>query len=150
MKRFRFRLQRVLDIREKKEEIALQKLKAKICQIQEVAERISSVENEKVKWLDYSAQNKGKAVDVSALKRRFEYCSVLTLERQNLEKLLAKLKQEKNALRDELLQRKREKEILIRLKQRHRKQYNYRLSQEQIKDFDELNINKYVGRYMES
>lgn len=137
MKKFRFRLQRVLDYRGRIREERLQELHKKNSELRQIQRRMDELERAFLENADTSG-----ALHHSVLELKAAYGERLKNEMEHVK--LAILEAEKE-VEEALLQYRealQEEEALVKLRDRRRAEYDEHVEQEEMKFLDELSVQK--------
>jgi flagellar export protein FliJ len=135
---FRFRLEKVLRHRERQTEEQGRALKQAVTALQKLRERRRQLEERLEQLAAHGLAERARRPDVAAWRRRTGYLSLLRRQRQDL------LDAEREAValveseRELLLERHRAQEVLERLKQRQRTQWEYEQARRERKQMDEM------------
>ena len=135
MKRFRFRLEKILNLRRYREREWEQKLAviSGICLELENRIKMLHVEKERV------IANYGSGSDISSMVSRDLYLFRLDRGMEELGEELQKKRKELERVREEYLRVSGERKVLEKLKERQEKNYYKRERLEEIKVIDDLN-----------
>ncbi len=137
MRRFQFRLEKILNLRKYREREWEQKLAviSGICIELENRIKMLTMEKQRVAFR-YAI---GTEVDVSTLISRELYTLRIDKGIEELEQELAKRKKELEEVRKRYLEVSKERKVLEKLKERQEKKYYYEQKLEEIKIIDDLN-----------
>jgi flagellar FliJ protein len=138
MLRFRFRLERFLDLkryRERERELELAKVLGE-CMV--LKHRISEIARQISGERDRSFGSGGR-VDVEAMARRDLYITRLSREKKRTEIRLEEKTVELEKVREKYLQAAKERKILDKLKERKGGEYYERQKREEFKALDDMN-----------
>ncbi len=147
MKRFRFRLERLLELRAYKE----REWQARLAQIMglclKLARQIKDNRREAERSFreDYSASDAG-TLDMKALQYREYYLRRLDQERNNLETELEQRFIERNEVQGKYLDASRQRKVLDKLKERKQEEYYAAQKRELFKDQDEISLSRQAGK----
>jgi flagellar FliJ protein len=147
MRRFRFRLERFLDLRRWKErewEIALAKALGECLLLEN---RITEIGVE-IGTSRLAAFTDGARVDVEAMARRELYVQRLTRERERAAAALEVKRAEMEKVRARYLEASRERKVLDKLKERRAGEYYKHQRDEEFKAVDDMNTAAAVSRGM--
>jgi flagellar FliJ protein len=145
MKRFRFRLERFLDLRRWKErewEIALAKILGECLLLEN---RIAEIGAE-IGTSRLAVFTDGARVDVEAMARRELYVQRLARERERATATLEAKRREMEKVRASYLEASRERKVLDKLKERQSGEYYKHQRDEEFKTADDLNTAAAVSR----
>jgi len=138
MRRFRFRLEKFLDLRrwkEREREIALAKVLGEVLllekRIAEIAEAIAASL--------FGEFRRDNLIDVEAMARRELYAARLSQERKRKREALAVKQRELEEARARYLEASRERKVLDKLKERREAEYYERAIDEEFKEIDDMN-----------
>lgn len=149
MKKFQFRLQRLLDIREARENeiknelmkvLALQN-KERVLQ-EELRTKINRYESN---YGDMIKKGAFRADDALAILR---FADISRRAIDEAEKRIEKLEPEAQAIRERLVIASRDKKIVEKLKERKFEEFNYELNKEIAKENDDMNQKIYHKKLM--
>ncbi|HOP61870.1 MAG TPA: flagellar export protein FliJ [Spirochaetota bacterium] len=140
MKKFQFRLQRLLDLREAKENeiknelmkvLSLQN-KERVLQ-EELRTRINHYEASYGEMIKKGGFDADKAMSV------LRFADVSRRAIDEAEKRIEKLEPEANRIREKLVIASRDKKVVEKLKERKLEEYNYEVNREVSKENDDMN-----------
>ena len=138
MRRFRFRLEKFLDLRrwkEREREIALAKVLGEVLllekRIAEIAEAIAAS-----LFGEFRRDNR---IDVEAMSRRELYAARLSQERKRKREALTVKQRELEEARARYLEASRERKVLDKLRERREAEYYERAIDEEFKEIDDMN-----------
>ncbi|MCL2026103.1 MAG: flagellar export protein FliJ [Leptospirales bacterium] len=140
MDRFKFKLQRLLDIRETKEVEIKNELSAVVgrqnverARQEQLRGRMSELTGRlRAEWVD------GRIDSTSViLYARFEEQAIRAIEASD--KKIAAIQPEVDAIRERLIEASKEKKIVEKLKERRQKEYDIWLNRQIIKENDDIN-----------
>ncbi len=147
MKKFQFKLHKLLDLREAREKQIKNEL-AELVNLQNI-ERNKQIE------LQQSMSQRKEALRTSMVKKTFSYNEVLTYERftDNATKAIniaeTKIRQMEPAIqrvRGRLMEASKEKKVVEKLKERKYREYLYNLNREIAKENDDTNQKIYLKK----
>jgi flagellar FliJ protein len=145
LKRFRFRLERFLDLRRWKErewEIALAKILGECLLLEN---RITEIGTE-IGASRLAGFTDGARVDVQAMARRELYVLRLAQERERAQVRLVEKRKEMEKVRAKYLEASKERKVLDKLKERQSGEYYVRQRDEEFKTLDDLNTSSSAAR----
>jgi flagellar protein FliJ len=145
LKRFRFRLERFLDLRRWKErewEIALAKILGECLLLEN---RITEIGTE-IGAGRLAVFTDGARVDVQAMARRELYVLRLAQERERAQVRLVEKRKEMEKVRAKYLEASKERKVLDKLKERQSGEYYVRQRDEEFKTLDDLNTSSSAAR----
>lgn len=151
MKKFKFKLQRLLDIREAREK-EIQNEMAVLLNIQNI-ERIKQEEYKSKIALEHENFN------LKLKEGRFSYTDALNFERfiqfshrviDVAQERIDGMEPDIQRVRDRLIEASREKKVTERLKEKRLKDFNYQLNSELAKENDDLNQKIFMRRRAEN
>jgi flagellar protein FliJ len=149
VKKFKFRLQKLLDIREAREtEIKHELMKVLSIQNKERVhqdELKSKINQYEIK---YSEKIKKGFLSVDEIMSLMRYADISRKAIAESQKRIEKLEPEVNRIREKLVTASREKKIVEKLKERKIEEFNYELSREQFKENDDMNQKIYQRNLM--
>jgi len=143
MKKFRFKLQTVLDVKERKEEMLrheLMKLQALKLEQEQLKKKIRE---EKASAAHEKGRHIGAGCDITRLRQFEEYISALLGQIDRAERQIQKLQAEVSSKRDEVIQDSKETKTFTRLKDRHFDVFKKMVIDNEQKQLDEMAVNKY-------
>ncbi|MGO9310683.1 MAG: flagellar export protein FliJ [Spirochaetia bacterium] len=138
MRRFQFRLERLLDIRRWKErewELALAKVLGECLLLEN---RITEIGVE-IGASRLAVFTDGARVDVEAMSRRELYVQRLAAERERATKALVEKRREMEKVRARYQEASRERKVLDKFKDRRAEEYHDRQLDEEFKSVDDMN-----------
>ncbi len=150
MKRFRFRLQRLLEIREHKEKQVKNELAG--------AEGKKYIHVEKKEKILKEDQGSRKNMHLEQEKRKLtidrfhqyqRYFNRLKANVTARDKLISLIDDEIKVINERLVEARREKRVLERLKENKLKEYQYEMQREDQNFFDEVGNNKFIKSKIE-
>jgi flagellar protein FliJ len=149
MKKFRFRLQKLLDIREAKETEIKHEL-MKILSIQNKERVLQDELNVKINQYEtrYSERIRKGALSVSELISIMRYADVSRKAIIESQKRIEKLEPEVRKIREKLVIASREKKVVEKLKERKLEEFNYEFNRDQAKENDDMNQKIYQRKLM--
>ena len=138
MRRFRFRLEKFLDLRrwkEREREIALAKVLGEVLLLEK---RIAEIAEEIAASL-FGEFRRDNLIDVEAMARRELYAARLSQERKRKREALAVKQRELEEARARYLEASRERKVLDKLRERREAEYYERAIDEEFKEIDDMN-----------
>jgi flagellar FliJ protein len=138
MRRFRFRLEKFLDLRrwkEREREIALAKVLGEVLLLEK---RIAEIAEEIAASL-FGEFRRDTRIDVEAMARRELYAARLSRERERKREALVVKKRELEEARARYLEASRERKVLDKLRERREAEYYERAIDEEFKEIDDMN-----------
>ncbi len=138
MRRFRFRLEKFLDLRrwkEREREIALAKVLGEVLLLEK---RIAEIAEEIAASLFGEFRREGR-IDVEAMSRRELYAQRLSRERENKRQALVVKNRELEQARARYLEASKERKVLDKLRERREAEYYEHAIDEEFKEIDDLN-----------
>lgn len=146
MRKFSFRLQSLLGIKEQMEDVLKNKLSSKFNDLaQENAllnDLIETRHNNIVKF----EQTKDKPSQIYQIMSYYDYLNSLTVLIENQQAIISKLKSEIAKLTDQLKTASKERQILVKLKEKEFEEYKYQLLKEEQQLIDGINSYKYYKK----
>ncbi len=147
MKRFRFRLQRLMDIREAKEK----KIKNELAELV----NIQNIERNKQNELRQKISTRKKTLREVLAKKTFSYNEVMMYEKFTdaankainiAESKIQQMEPEIQKVREKLVDASKEKKVVEKLKERRFKEYLYKFNREIAKENDDINQKIFLKR----
>jgi flagellar FliJ protein len=138
MRRFRFRLEKFLDLRrwkEREREIALAKVLGEVLLLEK---RIAEIAEEIAASL-FGEFRRDNRIDVEAMSRRELYAARLSQERKRKREALTVKQRELEEARARYLEASRERKVLDKLRERREAEYYERAIDEEFKEIDDMN-----------
>jgi len=138
MRRFRFRLEKFLDLRrwkEREREIALAKVLGEVLLLEK---RIAEIAEEIAASL-FGEFRRDNRIDVEAMSRRELYAARLSQERKRKREVLTVKQRELEEARARYLEASRERKVLDKLRERREAEYYERAIDEEFKEIDDMN-----------
>lgn len=143
MKKFKFRFETVLKVKEKKEE----QLKREFMQLIALKIRqenlLKEIEKEKQKMAKEKFNEKQSGTDIQTLIYYEEYCNLLRKEISLTEKKIKELQEKADIKREELIEASKQKKIFEKLKQSDFNEFKALLLKNEQQILDEIAINKF-------
>jgi flagellar protein FliJ len=124
MKKFQYRLDKVLDVRRMKEEQEQVKYQAHTRKVRAIEDRIQENQETQVRELAERTQELQSALDVLAWKRRLAYAEYISVVIAGLKVNLEQAEKERVAQRELLLEALKRRKVLETLKEKARLQFN--------------------------
>ena len=138
MRRFRFRLEKFLDLRrwkEREREIALAKVLGEVLLLEK---RIAEIAEEIAASL-FGEFRRDNRIDVEAMSRRELYAARLSQERKRKREALAVKQRELEEARARYLEASKERKVLDKLRERREAEYYEHAIDEEFKEIDDMN-----------
>lgn len=138
MRRFRFRLERFLDLRrwkERERELALAKVLGEVMLLEK---RIAEI-GELIAGSLFGEFRRENRIDVQAMARRELYAQRLARERESRREELAVKRGELDEARARYLEASKERKVLEKLRERREKEYYEQALDEEYREVDDLN-----------
>lgn len=145
MKKFKFRLQSVLNAREKAFEdaqLALAKVQAKLNRQIKHLESLHQKLNHTKKDLE-SLLTEGTNIDLSRIKNYQDFMAKLKEDIKNQHKIIADTKIEMEEKKQELIEAMKAKRMLEKLKEKDLKEFNASVERMDLKEIDEIATNRH-------
>jgi len=138
MRRFRFRLEKFLELRrwkEREREIALAESLGEVLLLEK---RIVEIAEEIAASL-FGQFRRDNRIDVEAMARRELYAQRLSRERENKRQVLVVKKRELEEARAKYLEASKERKVLDKLRERREAEYYEHAIDEEFKEIDDMN-----------
>lgn len=138
MRRFRFRLERFLDLRrwkERERELALAKVLGEVMLLEK---RIAEI-GELIAGSLFGEFRRENRIDVQAMARRELYAQRLARERESRREELAVKRGELDEARARYLEASKDRKVLEKLRERREKEYYEQALDEEYREVDDLN-----------
>jgi flagellar FliJ protein len=135
---FKFSLQKILDLRIQREDEAKQKLAQAKFEYQQQAKLVDSIKSELEKCLTKILTDKN--ISQAEFWLWTEYEKGLKDDLLAAEQQLQLLGQKVNRLRQELINKSKERKLLEKFKQKQAEKYEYEQRQKEQKEFDEISV----------
>jgi flagellar FliJ protein len=142
MRRFRFRLEKFLELRrwkEREREIALAKALGEVLMLEkriaEIAEQIAASLFGQFRGED----GRDNRIDIEAMARRELYAQRLARERERKQAILVVKKRELEEARAKYLEASKERKVLDKLRERRETEYYEKAVDEEFKEIDDMN-----------
>lgn len=142
MRRFRFRLEKFLELRrwkEREREIALAKSLGEVLMLEkriaEIAEQIAASLFGQFRRDD----GRDNRIDIEAMARRELYAQRLSRERERKQAILVVKKRELEEARGKYLEASKERKVLDKLRERRETEYYEKAVDEEFKEIDDMN-----------
>ncbi|HSV98348.1 MAG TPA: flagellar export protein FliJ [Spirochaetota bacterium] len=150
MKKFKFRLQRLLDIREAKEK-GIKNEMAAVLTVQNRERRKqdqyrNSIEEQHIKFAELVKGGRYSYSAASSFERYIDFAYKVIRDQQ--ERIDA-MEPEIRKIRDRLVEASRERKVVEKLKQRHWDEFMFEYNREIAKENDDTNQNIFVKRRIE-
>ena len=149
MKRFRFRLERLLELRAYRE----REWQAKLAQVMglclKLARQIKDNRREaKRSFAEDCPASVAKELDMQALQYREYYLRRLDQEHNFLETELEQRFKERNVVQEKFLDASKQRKVLDKLKERRQEEYYAEQKRELFKEQDEISVNQQARKTM--
>jgi flagellar FliJ protein len=148
VKRFRFRLERLLELRAHREREALNKLAEAAGHCVRVSRNLK--ENASAATAAFwTGDREERRVDLSLLMYREQYLSRLGFERRRLEEELQERLARKEEVQKRYLEVSRDRKVLDKLKERREREFERAQKQEEFKAMDDVSSSRYARARVE-
>ena len=145
MRKFRFRLEKLLQVRRHKEREWELKLAEATGECVLTQSEITERQGNSVKVIEGYGKSKGK-IDLNDLYARDMYWMRLTTEIQVLEQLLAEKEAERVKVQSKYIVVSRDRKVLDKLKERRESDYYKQSRQEEFKDLNDVNTSSRIRK----
>lgn len=145
MKRFHFRLERLLEIRSYRERQWLAKLAAASGLCTRLMRKITET-GEAARGAFYIDGRRGNELDLSVLTCKEHYINRLGQERKSLQKELEEKKRQHSEVQQKYQEVARDKKVLEKLKSKRETDYYSQAKLEEFKAVDDLNSSQFVRK----
>ena len=145
MKRFHFRLERILEIRAYRERQWLAKLAAASGICTRLNRKIAE-NGEASRGAYFIDFKRGEALDLSTLAYRENYINRLGVEQTQLRKRLERELRQRTEVQKKYQEVSRDKKVLEKLKEKRESDYYARAKLEEFKDADDLNSSRFIRK----
>ena len=145
MKRFHFRLERLLEIRSHRERQWLAKLAAASGLCARLMRKISET-GEATRGAFYIDSRRGNELDLFVLAYRENYINRLGQERKSLEKELEERKRQHSEVQQKYQEVSRDKKVLEKLKEKRESDYYKQAKLGEFKEVDDLNSSQFLRK----
>ncbi len=145
MKRFHFRLERLLEIRSHRERQWLAKLAAASGLCARLMRKITET-GEAARGAFYIDSRKGNELDLAVLTYRENYINRLGRERMSLEKQLEERKRQHSEVQQKYQEVSRDKKVLEKLKEKRESDYYKQAKLGEFKEVDDLNSSQFLRK----
>ena len=145
MKRFHFRLERLLEIRSHRERQWLAKLAAASGLCARLMRKITET-GEAARGAFYIDSRKGNELDLAVLTYRENYINRLGRERMSLEKQLEQRKRQHSEVQQKYQEVSRDKKVLEKLKEKRESDYYKQAKLGEFKEVDDLNSSQFLRK----
>ncbi len=143
MKKFSFKFETVLRVKEKKEE----ELKRELMRLQalriEQEQLLEKIDNEKRRAYGEKAREKQGGIDIMSLVYYEAYLNNLRKKISATEKKIKELEKKADDKRVEVIEASKEKKIFEKLKEKHFSEFKKMVVSNEQKQLDEIAVNKY-------
>ncbi len=143
MKKFKFRFDTVLRVKEKKEEQLKREFMQLIALKIQQENLLKEIEKEKKKIIKEKFDEKQTGTDIQTLIYYEEYCNFLRKEINLTEKKIKELQEKADIKREELIEASKQKKIFERLKQSDFQKFKALVLKNEQQILDEAAVNKY-------
>jgi flagellar FliJ protein len=145
VKRFHFRLERLLEIRSHRERQWLAKLAAASGLCARLMRKITET-GEAARGAFYIDSRKGNELDLAVLTYRENYINRLGRERMSLEKELEQRKRQHSEVQQKYQEVSRDKKVLEKLKEKRESDYYKQAKLGEFKEVDDLNSSQFLRK----
>ena len=145
MKRFHFRLERLLEIRSHRERQWLAKLAAASGLCSRLSRRIAE-NGEAARGAFYINTRKGDELDLSLLSYREHYINRLGKEQVKLREELEEKMRQRAQVQSRYQEVSRDKKVLEKLKEKRESDYYSQAKLQEFKETDDLNSSRYIRK----
>jgi len=145
VKRFHFRLERLLEIRSHRERQWLAKLAAASGLCARLMRKITET-GEAARGAFYIDSRKGNELDLAVLTYRENYINRLGRERMSLEKQLEERKRQHSEVQQKYQEVSRDKKVLEKLKEKRESDYYKQAKLGEFKEVDDLNSSQFLRK----
>jgi flagellar FliJ protein len=145
VKRFHFRLERLLEIRSYRERQWLARLAAATGLCSRLMRKITET-GEAARGAFYIDSRRGSELDLSVLTYKEHYINRLGQEQRRLEKELAERTKQRSEVQQRYQEVSRDKKVLEKLKSKRESDYYSRARLEEFKEADDLNSSQFVRK----
>jgi flagellar FliJ protein len=145
VKRFHFRLERILEIRSHKERQWLARLAAASGLCARLSRRITE-NGEQARGAFHLDTKQGGVLDLSLLTYREHYINRLAQEQKKLKKELEEKTRQRSEVQQKYQEVSRDKKVLEKLKEKRESQYYARARLEEFKEVDDLNSSQFIRK----
>lgn len=150
MAKFTFRLQTVLEHKQRLEELAqLEHAQAQAAQAREEATLRRLVEAEHETVAELERQRFTGKLDIDALQLGMGYLDVLKIQCQRQEQVVERVSKNTDTKRDQLVQRLQERKALERLRERQRAAFSLEQNRIEANELDDLVIMRHARRIVD-
>jgi len=143
MKKFKFKFETVLSVKEKREE----QLKRELMQLSalrlEQEHILKRFENEKAAAYMDKGEQKGRGTDIMSLIYYESYLNLLRRQIDITNKKIVELQEKENTKRGEVIEASKEKKVFQRLKERGFNDFKKMVLSNEQKTLDEIAVNRY-------
>jgi len=143
LKKFKFRFDTVLRVKEKKEEQLKREFMQLIALKIQQENLLKEIEKEKKKIIKEKFDEKQTGTDIQTLIYYEEYCNFLRKEINLTEKKIKELQEKADIKREELIEASKQKKIFERLKQSDFQKFKALVLKNEQQILDEAAVNKY-------
>lgn len=135
---FKFRLQKVLELKKQKEDVLKKELADLLTKKRELLHQKISLEKEKEKNLKALEQSLSTLFIIEEILAYFNFIEVLDKKIEEILKFLKILESQIFQVREKLIQASKEKKVLVKLKEKKEKEWNITENRKEQKFFDEV------------
>ena len=145
MKRFHFRLERLLELRSYRERQWLAKLAAASGHCIRLSQRITEA-SVAARGAFYIDIKRGRELDLSLLSYREHYINRMNLEQKKLKKELEEKLRRRSEVQKEYQEVSRDKKVLEKLRSKRESEYYAQAKLEEFKIADDLNSSQFIRK----
>lgn len=145
MKRFHFRLERLLELRSYRERQWLAKLAAASGHCIRLSQRITEA-SVAARGAFYTDIKRGRELDLSLLTYREHYINRMNLEQKKLKKELEEKLRRRSEVQKKYQEVSRDKKVLEKLKSKRESEYYAQAKLEEFKIADDLNSSQFIRK----
>jgi flagellar FliJ protein len=145
VKRFHFRLERILEIRSYRERQWLARLAAASGLCTRLSRRLTE-NGEAARGAFYIDTRRGSALDLSLLTYREHYINRLGKEQKKLRKELEEKTRQRSEVQKKYQEVSRDKKVLEKLKEKRESDYYAQARLEEFKEVDDLNSSQFIRK----
>jgi flagellar FliJ protein len=143
---FVFRLQSVLDYRENIQEKVLNEFSEKKRELETEESRLKYLINERINLIGELRKMKDKLLHVDDIAHRVSYVEQVREKEHNQKQVIAKVMEQLESKRAELLEAVKKKKVMERLKETHAEEYESNINALEQKNSDEMSVLKFGRR----
>jgi flagellar protein FliJ len=150
MKKFKFKLETVLNVKERKEELLRHELmKLQALKLQE-EQLLEEVKQQRIKISQEKAVENKKGTDIQSLRYFEQYLSVLLKKIDDTKKSIKALEKKADKKREEVVEASREKKVFEKLKEKQFDEFKRLVVQNEQKALDEMAVSKFNRKEQKS